>query len=134
MKQEVIDRISNELLPIGVKAVAEAPKARLVAKVNHMDNFGLHFTPVAHNAILDHLIPKMEGKTKEAYEYADWFNYMCNNPNTVFHHGRHMPTNRSLFDALANRAAKAAFSVARQPAKRVSAHAVRAALAEVGAK
>ena len=94
--------IACEIEPAGIKAVLAEPKAKLIAKVNHQDNFALHFSKVAHDAMLEKLMPKLESRAKADQVYSDWFNHMVTaHPNR---------SNRSLFDGLAIEAARKAYN------------------------
>jgi hypothetical protein len=94
--------IASKIEPAGIKAVLAEPKVKLIAKVNNQDNFALYFTKVAHDAMLDALMPKLESRAKADQVYSDWFNHMVTTrPNRG---------NTSLFDSLARQAASKAYA------------------------
>ena len=97
------EQITAELEPVAIKAVLADKKVKLLAKVNHQDNFALYYAKVAHDAMLDHIIAVIEGpKGARRDAYTDWLNQACTTP------GR--DPGRSCFDALARTNAAKAYA------------------------
>lgn len=71
-------KLEKYLKEIALKAVLKHPKAKLYAKVNHMDNFSLVMWGVAENEICGEIIDDVVEFNRE--ERA-WFNKMHDTPS-----------------------------------------------------
>jgi len=70
--------IVAELEPIALAAVLADKKVKLLAKVNHQDNFAGYYARIAHDAMVDHVCKVINGKRDARYEaWCVWFNVVC---------------------------------------------------------
>ncbi|MGV0949223.1 MAG: hypothetical protein ACOYB3_01030 [Azonexus sp.] len=75
------EQITAELEPVAVEAVLADKKVKLLAKVNHQDNFALYYAKVAQDAMMEAIIVVIEGpKGARRDAYTDWLNHACSTP------------------------------------------------------
>lgn len=88
------EQIVAELEPIGLKAVLADKKVKLIARVNHRDNFALFYSRTAHDAMMAEVVKVVDSASCARRDaFIDWFNTICKAT------GRNV--NCSGFDALA---------------------------------
>lgn len=95
------ETIVAELEPIAIAAVLADKKVKLLAKVNHQDNFAGYYARIAHDAMVSHICTIIDGKRDARYNaWCDWFNEVCKNSDI----------SRSKFDAYARSLAAKAYA------------------------
>jgi hypothetical protein len=78
MKALKPEQIVAELEPIAIAAVLADKKVKLLAKVNHQDNFAGHYARTAHDAMVEAVCVVIDGKRDARYDaWCDWFNVVC---------------------------------------------------------
>ena len=97
------ESILAELEPIAINAVMADKKVKLIAKVNHQDNFALYYADHAYCAMVEAVSVVVDGKRGARYDaWCDWFNVVC---------ARKSPTDeRCQLDALARQFAARAYA------------------------
>lgn len=98
------ESITTELEPIAIAAVLADKKAKLLAKVNHQDNFALHYSRIAHDAMVEAVSAVIDGPRNARYNaWCDWFNVVCAHKSAT--------NERCQFDTLARQFAAKAYAV-----------------------
>lgn len=97
------ESITAILEPIAIQAVLADKKVKLLAKVNNQDNFAIHYSRIAHDAMMDAICVVIDGKKGARRDaWIDWLNHACATAS-------YRPS-RSCFDALARSTAAKAYA------------------------
>jgi len=100
MPKITAQQIETKLERVAAKAILDHPKVKLIARVNHQDNFALFYARTAYCAMMDVICVQIEGKQKDAW--TGWFNAACSS--------QPRGTSQSGFDLLARQIASRVYA------------------------